>query len=158
MAGSDAGCAPMRCVVLFSFLACAGLAACAPARADEPAPWSEIRVGGVADRDRGEYDVILMAINGSMDFRDRPVHELPPGRHHFRIASSRRGAGGAMIARPFVIEARPCIRYGLVADYGREGGDQGWRIAIREETPIKACVKRFGLSPAASVDTADAGP
>ncbi len=148
----------MRHFVLLPFLACAGLAVCAPASADEPAPWSEIRVGGVADRDRGEYDVILMAINGSMDFRDRPVHELPPGRHHFRIASSRRGAGGAMVARPFVIEARPCMRYALVADYGREGGDQGWRIAIREETPIKACVKRFGALPAASLDTADAGP
>jgi hypothetical protein len=148
----------MRSVVLLSFFACAAVAACAPAHADDSAPWIEIRVGDVADRDRGEYDVILMAINGSMDFRDRPVHALPPGRHHFRIASTRRGPGGAMIARPFVIEARPCIRYGLVADYGREGGDQGWRIAIREETPIKACVKRFGLSPAASVDTADAGP
>jgi hypothetical protein len=148
----------MRSVVLLSFFACAAVAACAPAHADDSAPWIVIRVGDVADRDRGEYDVILMAINGSMDFRDRPVHALPPGRHHFRIASTRRGPGGAMIARPFVIEARPCIRYGLVADYGREGGDQGWRIAIREEAPIKACVKRFGLSPAASVDTADAGP
>lgn len=127
------------------------------ARADDAAPWIEIRAGDVADRDRGEYDVILMAINGSMDFRDRPVHELPPGRHTFRVASTRRGPGGAMIARPFVIEARPCMRYDLVADYGREGGDQGWRIAIREETPIKACVKRFGSPSAPAVQTAEAG-
>jgi hypothetical protein len=126
------------------------------ARADEPAPWIEIRVGNVADGDRGEHDVILMAINGSMDFRDRSVHELPPGRHHFRIASTRRGPGGAMVARPFVIEARPCVRYALVADYGSEGRDQGWRIVVREETPIKACVKKFGPPPASAVDTASA--
>jgi hypothetical protein len=146
----------MRPSLLLSGLVVAGLLPLSPAHADEPAPWAEIRVGGVADRERGEYDVILMAINGSMDFRDRPLHELPPGRHHFRIASTRRGPGGAMIARPFVIEARPCVRYTLVADYGREGGDQGWRIAVREETPIRACVKKFGES-IGTIDTADAG-
>ncbi len=148
----------MRPYPFLATLVCAGLLVCAPARADEDAPWSEIRVGGLSDSDQGRYDVIMMAIDGSMDFRDRSLYELAPGRHHFRIASTRRGRSGEMTARPFVIEAQPCVRYSLIADHGTGEAAQGWRIAVAEETPIKACMKKFAARLAIDAESATAGP
>ncbi|MFZ5637929.1 MAG: hypothetical protein ACOY82_15215 [Pseudomonadota bacterium] len=137
---------------------CTALFAAVPAHADEDAPWSEIEVGGVADSDLGQHDVIMMAIDGSMDFRDRSIYELAPGRHHFRIASTRRGRSGEMTARPFVIEAQPCVRYALIADHGTGEAAQSWRIAVAEETPIKSCMKKFATRLASDTESASAGP
>jgi hypothetical protein len=130
------------CVVLGAALACV------PAFADEPGPWAEIEVGSMADKDRQRYDVVLMAINGSMDFRDSTRYELAPGRYNLRLASTRRGRSGEMTARPFAIEMKPCMRYALVADHGRAESEGGWKIVVHAESPIKSCTKKFG-SPVA---------
>ena len=95
----------------------AAMLACAPAFAAGSEPWSEIKVGGLADKDRDEYDVMLVAINGSMDFPDRSLYELPPGSYNFRLASKKRGKSGEMTMQPFAVEIRPCTRYALVADH-----------------------------------------
>jgi len=124
-------------------IACVGLFVVPSVQAGDDEPWSEIQVGGFSDTDQGRYDVIMMAIDGSMDFPDRSLYKLSPGRHFFRIASTRRGRSGEMTARPFVIEAQPCVRYALIADHGTGETAQGWRIAVQEEAPIKSCMKRF---------------
>lgn len=148
----------MRTCRCLAALFCAGLFAGAPAHAADDAPWSEIKVGGIADSDLGQHDVIMMAIDGSMDFPDRSLYALTPGRHTFRIASTRRGRSGEMTARPFAIEARPCVRYALIADHGTGEAAQGWRIAVVEETPIKSCMKKFAARLASDTESASAGP
>jgi hypothetical protein len=129
------------CVVLAAALICA------PAYADEDAPWAEIKIGSMADKDRQHYDVVMMAINGSMDFRDSTRYELAPGRHTLRLASMRRGRSGEMTARPFRIEMKPCVRYELVADHAPAESEGGWKIVVLAERPIKSCAKKFGLLP-----------
>jgi hypothetical protein len=128
-------------------LAFAAMLTCAPALADESAPWAEIKVGNMADKDRQQYDVVLMAINGSMDFRDSNRYELAPGRYSLRLASTRRGRSGEMTARPFAIEMKPCVRYDLVADHAPAESEGGWKIVVRAESPIRSCAKKFGLLP-----------
>ncbi len=149
----------MRIATLLSTL-CLAVAAgllCAPALADEPAPWAEIKVGSMADKDLQQYDVVLMAINGSMDFRDSTRYELSPGRHHFRLASTKRGRSGEMTARPFTLEMKPCVRYDLVADHAPAESEGGWRIVVRAESTIKSCAKKFGVLPATVEQAVAAG-
>lgn len=137
----------MRIATILSTLCIAAAAAlvCAPALADEDAPWAEIKVGSMADKDLQHYDVVLMAINGSMDFRDSTRYELAPGRYHLRVASTKRGRSGEMTARPFTLDMKPCVRYDLVADHAPAESEGGWKIVVRTESPIKSCAKKFGL-------------
>jgi hypothetical protein len=149
----------MRIVTLLSTLSLAAAAGlpCAPARADEPGPWAEIRVGSLADKDLQQYDVMLVTINGSMDFRDSNRYELAPGRHRLRIASTKRGPSGEMTARPFTLEMKPCVRYDLVADHTPAESDGSWKIVILGESSIKACTKKFGLVPGGEEQAVAAG-
>ena len=149
----------MRIVTFLSTFCLAAAAAlpCAPARADDPAPWAEIRVGSLADKDRQQYDVMLMAINGSMDFQDSNRYELAPGRYQLRVASTKRSRSGEMTARPFTLEMKPCVRYDLVADHAPAESEGGWKIVVRAESPIKSCAKKFGLLPAAGEQAVAAG-
>lgn len=140
----------------FCLAAAAGLS-CAPAFADEPAPWAEIKVGSMADKDLQQYDVVLMAINGSMDFRDSTRYELAPGRYQLRVASTKRGRSGEMTARPFTLEMKPCVRYDLVADHAPAESEGGWKIVVRAESPIKSCAKKFGLLPVPGEQAVAAG-
>ncbi len=136
----------------------AAMLACAPAFAAEPGPWSEIKVGGLTDKDRGEYDVMLVAINGSMDFPDRSLYELPPGTYNFRLASKKRGNSGEMTMQPFAVQIRPCTRYALVADHSDPQPNRSWQATIRAEEPIKSCMKKFGGQSPMRDDAAVAGP
>lgn len=146
----------MRITLLLSTLCLAAAAGlpCAPARADGPEPWAEIRVGSLADKDLQQYDVMLITINGSMDFRDSNRYELAPGRHRLRVASTKRGPSGEMTARPFSLEMKPCVRYDLVADHTPAEPDGSWKIVILGESPIKSCAKKFGLLPGAEEQVA----
>ncbi len=130
---------------------------CAPAFAAESGPWSEIKVGGLTDRDRGEYDVMLVAINGSMDFADRSLYELQPGPYNFRLASKKRGKSSEMTMQPFAVGIRPCTRYALVADHSDPQPNRSWKATVRAEEPIKSCMKKFGEQSRMRDDAAVAG-
>lgn len=139
-------------------VAAAAVLVCTPAFAAKPAPWSEIKVGGLTDKDRGEYDVMLVAINGSMDFPDRTLYELPPGAYTFQLASMKRGKSGEMTMQPLVVEIRPCTRYALVANHTDPQPNRSWRATIRAEEPIKSCMKKFGETLSMHDDAAVADP
>ncbi len=107
-------------------------------------PWAEIRVDDVADDDLGEYDVMLVSINGEMDIDTTMLYKLPPGMQRLKVASMKRGKYGELATLPFALEMKPCIRYQLVASYAQPGADRSWQVAVKSETPIKACVKKYG--------------
>jgi hypothetical protein len=116
----------------------------APVLAAKGQPWSEVRIGNVADKDKGEYDLILIAINGSRDVPDALVHELAPGSQSLRLASKKRNESGAIIALPYAIDMAPCVRYELVADYANPQPNRSWKIAVKAQLPIKSCLKKYG--------------
>ncbi len=122
----------------------AAMLVCGPAYAAGREPWSEIKVRGVADKDRGEYDLMLVKINGSMDFPDRSLYELPPGPYKLGLASKKLGSSGEMTMLPFAVELRPCTRYMLVADHSDPQPNRSWRATIRAEEPIESCMEKFG--------------
>lgn len=122
----------------------AAMLACGPACAAGREPWSEIKVGGLADEGRSVYDVMLVKINGSMDFQDRSLYQLPPGPYKFGLASKKRGNSGEMTMLPLAVELRPCTRYMLVADHSDPQPDRSWRATVRAEEPIESCMKKFG--------------
>lgn len=131
---------------------------CDPAYAAGREPWSEIKVGRVADKGRGEYDVMLVKINGSMDFSDRSLYQLPPGPYKFGLASEKRGNSGEMTMQPLAVELRPCTRYMLVADHSDPQPDRSWRATIRAEEPIESCMKKFGGQSPMRDDATAASP
>ncbi len=119
-------------------------------------PWSEVRIGNVADKDKSEHDLILIAINGSRDVPDALVHELAPGPQSLSLASKKRNESGAIIALPYAIDMAPCVRYELVADYANPPPNRSWKIAVKAQLPIKSCLKKYGdtlSAPAQVVET-----
>lgn len=132
----------------------AAMTTISPAKAGDDRPWAEVRVGGIADDERKEEDVLLVAINGSRDIGTTSVYELQPGMQYLRIASKKRGKSGELTSQPYALQMQPCIRYALVADHGRPLDNRSWQVAVKSETPIKACVKKYGDRQA----TGDAAP
>ena len=121
-----------------------GMGTAPSAMAGNDQPWAEIRVDDVADDDLGEYDVMLVSINGAMDIDTTMLYKLPPGTQRLKVASMKRGKYGELATLPFALEMKPCIRYQLVASYAQPGADRPWQVAVKSETPIKACVKKYG--------------
>jgi hypothetical protein len=127
------------------------------AAADDGA-WPEIRVGGVAESQGEQYDVRLVAINGSRDVRAASTYELTPGPQQLRLASEKRGVSGVTTSQVLAVDLRPCMRYELVADHAQATANRSWRPAVKSETPIKSCIKKHGISPGMSQETAAAAP
>jgi hypothetical protein len=128
----------------------------APAMAGNDHPWAEVRIGGVADSDLGEYDVHLIAINGSRDIGSTSVYELQPGMQQLRIASKKRGKSGEITSQPYPLQMKPCVRYELVANHATSTDTQRWWVAVKSESKIKSCVKKFGALLETSDNIADA--
>jgi hypothetical protein len=116
------------------------------AMADSEGPWAEIRVGGVAERERNEHDVMLVAINGSMDFPDKSTYRLPPGPYGLKLASRLRSGRGVLTATTLSLELKPCMRYLLVADHANPESARNWRPKLLEAQAIESCAKKFGVS------------
>jgi hypothetical protein len=138
---------PLLCVLL-------ALAA-TPALAAGDQPWSEIRVGSVAESRKGEFDLMLIAVNGSRDVPSESIYELAPGLQSLRLASKRRSESGAITALPYTLDMLPCMRYELVADYANPQPNRAWQIAVKAQTPIKSCLKKYGSTLRAPMQVAD---
>lgn len=109
-------------------------------------PWSEIRLENVADARRGEHALMMIAIDGSRDVPSRSTYRLPPGTQSLRLASTKRDAVGSITSQSYAIETRPCVRYVLVADHAQTASNARWRIVVKAQEPIKACVERYGIA------------
>lgn len=129
-----------------SLWACAAIAAglSSPAFADDDGPWAEVRVGGQSDEAQARYDVMLVAIDGSMDFDDRALYRLAPGVHGLRLASFKRGRSGEMTAQTFSLDLQPCMRYALAADHASPEPNRSWQPRVAASEPIKGCMKKYG--------------
>jgi hypothetical protein len=131
-----------------------GMGTAPSAMAGKDHPWAEIRVDGVADDDLGEYDVMLVSINGAMDIDTTSLYTLPPGTQRLKVASLKRGKHGALSTLPFTLDMKPCVRYSLVASDAPAGAARLWTVAVKDENPIKACMKKYGGSALATADAA----
>lgn len=140
--------------------ACAALAAVlsCPAFAGDDGPWAEVRVGGQSDEGQAQYDVMLVAIDGSMDFDDRTLYKLPPGMHGLRLASFKRGRSGEMTAQTLSLELQPCMRYALAADHAHPEPNRSWQPRVAASEPIKGCMKKYGDRLQGAAPVASAGP
>jgi hypothetical protein len=139
-----------RCLLGFLLLF-----ASASAYAVEDGPWSEIRVGDVADNRDQNYDLTLIAVDGSRDVPSESVYELAPGTRSLRLASKKRSESGAITALPYTIELQPCIRYELVADYAQPQANRRWQIVVKNRMPIKSCMKKYGAMLPKTVQIAE---
>ena len=109
-------------------------------------PWSEFAVDDVASRSNpDEYDVRIVAIDGSMEFDRKPIHRVTAGFHFLELASTKVGRRGELTSQPFAIEAKPCVRYELVAIHADRMSNRRWRLDVKKEVPIRACAEKFGL-------------
>jgi len=106
-------------------------------------PWSEISVGGRADAQRAQYDVMVVSIDGSMDFPDQPVYRFAPGRHGLLLGSLKRGPSGEMIAQSLSVEMQPCTRYVLAADHSHPEPNRSWEPRMVGTEPIAKCMKKY---------------
>lgn len=131
-----------------------GMGTTSSAMAGKDQPWAEIRVAGVADDDLGEYDVMVVSINGAIDIETTTLYKLPPGAQRLKVASLKRGKYGELATLPFTLEMKPCVRYALVANYTSPGAAHTWAVAVKGESPIKACVKKYGSVAMAAADAA----
>lgn len=129
-----------------------------PVFAGDDGPWAEVRVGGQSDQGQAQYDVMLVAIDGSMDFDDRALYKLPPGMHGLRLASFKRGKSGEMTAQTLSLELQPCMRYALAADHANPEPNRSWQPRVAGSEPIKGCMKKYGDRLQAVAPVASAAP
>jgi hypothetical protein len=132
-----------------------GIGTAPSAMAGKDQPWAEIRVDGIADDDLDEYDVMLVSINGALDIDTTSLYKLPPGAQRLKVASLKRGKYGELPTLPYTLEMKPCVRYALVAHYASSDPARPWSVAVKDQSPIKACMKKYG---AGGLATADAAP
>lgn len=121
-------------------------------------PWSEFAVDVASRSNPDEYDVRVVAIDGSMEFERKPIHRVPAGFHFLELASTKAGRRGELSSQPFAIEAKPCVRYELVATHTDRMSNRRWRLDVKKEVPIRICQEKFGLQVAEpeSIETAPA--
>lgn len=102
-------------------------------------PWAKIAVGAAARANPDEHDILVIAIDGEMNFESRRAYRIAPGFHYLELASTKQGRRGDITRQPFAIEAKPCVRYELVATHEQRLSNRHWRVMVKAEKPITLC-------------------
>ena len=122
-------------------------------------PWSEFAIDVAGRSNPDEYNIIIVAIDGAMEFDRKPIHRVSAGFHYLELASTKLGRRGELTSQPFAIEARPCVRYELVAIHTDRMSNRRWRAEVKKEVPIRSCEEKFGIrvdAPASDPPASDA--
>ena len=111
-------------------------------------PWAEIAVGAAAKANPDEYNILVIAIDGEMNFEGRRAYRITPGLHYLELASAKMGRRGDITRLPFAIEAKPCVRYELVATHEKRLSNRHWRVTVKAEKPITLCEEALAAAAA----------
>ena len=141
----------MKKMMAASLLLAAGWCSGAVSAADKNAqPWAEIAVGAAGAANPDVYNVIVVAIDGSMEFDHKRAYRLSPDVHFVELATTKVGRRGELTRQPFVIETKPCVRYELVATHTQTLSNTRWIPTVKAEKLIVACAEKFKITPTIS--------
>ena len=116
---------------------------CASAGYDKP--YAIIESGDVQEVSR-QSPVIIERIDGSSPMRGRNPPPVEPGRRVVEISSVGRSSAKALV-QTVIVEAEPCVRYRLAAQYDTRL-DLEWKPVLQYAEDIGECkAKFFGPAP-----------
>jgi len=105
-------------------------------------PWSEIDGSQSDNADVHNYDIIITAVDGKIDFAGRATKSLDPGFHLVRVVSTKADRKGGYTYANLPIQMKPCMRYFVTAQHdSNKLNNKYWEVRILREEPIKSCLK-----------------
>ena len=130
------------------FLMCA----CATASARQ---WVVIDGNVVGRADSNRYSVVVIAVDGKADFEAPTTVTITPGFHYLQLASTRQDRSSTVV--PYALNAEPCTRYLIYAEYESRLERSPWQIVItKDPKPLGRCNPEIG--PDAGVTSASPAP
>ena len=114
------------------------LGGCASAGYDKP--YAIIESGGVQEVSR-QTPVIIERIDGHSPMRGHNPPPVEPGRRVVELSSVGRSNAKHLI-QTVVVEAEPCVRYRLAAEYDTRL-DLEWKPVLQYAENIGECRKKF---------------
>ena len=103
-------------------------------------PWSVLDGDGATAVDELRHDVSISAIDGQYfpDFRTR--RKIQPGFHQVQVETTKPRTQRKDSFRTTLLNAEPCIRYLLLAQYSERWNTKDWTVVVKEQAPISDCV------------------
>jgi hypothetical protein len=114
------------------------LGGCASAGYDKP--YAIIESGGVLEVSR-QTPVIIERIDGKSPMRGQNTPPVEPGRRVVELSSVGRSSAKSLI-QTVVVEAEPCMRYRLAAEYDTRL-DVEWKPVLQYAEAIGECRNKF---------------
>lgn len=117
------------------------LCACATAAARQ---WVVIDGNVVGRADSNRYSVVVLAVDGKADFEAPTTVTITPGFHYLQLASTRQDNSGTG-AVPYALNAEPCTRYAIHAEYKSRLDRSPWQLVItKDPRPLGGCKPENG--------------
>lgn len=111
------------------------MCACATTAARQ---WVVIDGNVVGRADSNRYSVVVMAIDGKADFETPTTVTITPGFHYLQLASTRQDGSRTVV--PYALNAEPCARYALYAEYESRLDRSPWQLVItKDPKPLGRC-------------------
>ena len=122
--------------------------ACATAAARQ---WTVIDGNLVGRADSNRYSVVVLEVDGKAEFDAPTTVTITPGLHHLKLASTRQDRSGTVV--PYALNAEPCTRYEIHAEYESRLDRSPWQIVITTDPkPLGRCKPE--ISPDTGVTSA----
>jgi hypothetical protein len=126
------------------------MCACAAAAARQ---WVVIDGNVVGRADSNRYSVVVLAVDGKAHVEAPTTVTVTPGFHHLQLASTRQD--GSTVTVPYALDAEPCTRYAIHAQYESRLERSPWQLVItKDPKPLGGCKPENG--PDAGVTSATA--
>ena len=112
-------------------------------------PYAQIETKYTDRTDTNNFQVLVLAVDGSAYLSGRDEMKLEPGFHFIEMTAERSGTRALRKnhVKSLYIVAKPCFRYYVTGQRSNEL-DFDWKVRVGEEERIKACKTKEDIEQA----------
>lgn len=108
-------------------------------------PYAEVTGERFDAKDVDDAELVIVGVDGRLDFSGRSTVMLEPGRHTLvmGVGPLLNGPGRSTTVEVSV-EARACMRYHFLAEYDKvTAAGRLFKVVLKSTTPMPECLARF---------------
>lgn len=126
----------------FALLASAALlTACA---ASGPSPYAVVTGERPTVSDPTVESVLIVGVNGRLEMRGLSEVRVEPGPVWLSVRTTRRdGRPKRVREASVVLNAKPCMRYFVIARHESQFAEEPWSAQVSQQEPIRECLDQF---------------